>query len=255
MTPTAPSTPPSSSLRSPSGLCGPCKKWAIFSSVGRKYLMALTGLGLVGFVIAHLAGNFLLYLPNGTAFNRYALKLEELGPLLKLAEVGLFLMFLVHIVFAIQLKIQAKGARPQGYARFKTKGGPSKTNLASLNMVISGILLLAFVIYHIKHLRLGPGIAEGYVTEIDGKEARDLYALVVESFQKTPVAMLYMSAMVFLGLHLRHGFWSAFQSLGLAYPRYSKHIYCLGLFLAVLLALGFLGIPLWIYFDLSGVLL
>jgi succinate dehydrogenase / fumarate reductase cytochrome b subunit len=120
-------------------------------------------------------------------------------------------------------------------------------------MIITGVILLVFIILHIAQFKFGPGVAEGYVATVDGKEVRDLHRLVVETFRQPIWAVGYMGVMVLLGLHLRHGFWSAFQSLGMINPRLSGVISLIGVALALLLAVGFLGIPLWILVDPMGV--
>ena len=229
-------------------------KQVLRSSVGKKFIMAGTGLGLVIFLILHLLGNLLLYVPGGVAFNEYAHKLHSFGALTLLGEVGLVGVIFIHAVLAIKIKLSNMSARPEGYGKYVTKGGPSKWNLASVNMAVTGVLLLAFIVLHIWHLRFGPAIEQGYSTLVNGAPSRDLYRLVFESFKNPMFVGIYCSAMIFVGFHLRHGFWSAFQSLGLMRPRFSAAIYTLGLLLALILAAGFFGIPLYIYFVLPGAL-
>jgi succinate dehydrogenase / fumarate reductase cytochrome b subunit len=224
------------------------------TSVGKKFVMALTGLALTFFVITHLAGNLQLFLPHGDAFNRYAEGLASLGPILYVAEVGLLAFILFHAVSGILLKLDHAAARGGvGYSRFKSKGKPSRHSTSTRSMIITGVILLVFIILHIAQFKFGPGVAEGYVATVDGKEVRDLHRLVVETFRQPIWAVGYMGVMVLLGLHLRHGFWSAFQSLGLMSPRLSGVISLVGVVLALLLAVGFLGIPLWILVDPMGV--
>lgn len=211
--------------------------------------MGFTGLALVGFVIGHLAGNLTLYVPGGEVFNRYARGMESLGALLIAVEIGLVLVFLLHVITGIRVKLESKRARPVGYAVARSKGGPSKGSFASRNMILTGMALLAFVIIHVKQFKYGPGVAEGYVTTLDGAESRDLYRLVVETYQNPWVVAFYVGMMLLLGMHLRHGFWSAFQSLGVAHPRWSPLIYSAAALLAVVLAGGFLIIPIWLYFN------
>ncbi len=215
--------------------------------------MALTGLGAVGFVAVHLIGNLTLLSANPDYFNTYAKGLHDLGPELTLMEIGLVVLFALHVVTAVTLKKNHKDARPIGYQVHQTKGGQSKLGLSSKYMAVSGSALLVFLILHIIHFRFGPNIAEGYVTAVKGAESRDLYRLVSEAFHNPGAVAIYLAAMVFLGFHLRHAFWSAFQSLGLMHPKYSKGIYAFGLFLAIVLSVGFMVIPLWMYFDCSGV--
>lgn len=227
---------------------------ALSSSLARKYFMSVSGLGLVGFVIAHLVGNLTLLEPSGAWFNQYAAKLESYGPMLYAAEVGLVGIFLLHVVMAIWVTLENKRARPVGYSVQASKHGPSKSSWGSRNMIITGIVLLVFLIVHLKNFKFGPGIAEGYVTSLHGESARDLHRTVVEAFQNPWLVTFYVGCMVLLGIHLRHGFWSAFQSLGLMYHRMSAAIYCLAWFLAVALALGFVVLPIWLHFNVGGML-
>ena len=225
------------------------RKKLLSSSVFQKYLMAMSGLGLVGFVITHLLGNLLLYKADGTAFNRYAFGLENLGTLLYIAEIGLLAIFILHVVTAIGLSLHAKAARPEGYAVTQSKGGASKAGASASYMKWSGTILLIFIILHVIHFKYGASIADGYTTQIEGHESRDLYRLVSESFHNVLYVVLYSGVMIFLGMHVRHGFWSAFQSLGAMNKKYSAPVYGMGLGLAILLSVGFLGIPIWIYFH------
>lgn len=225
------------------------------SQVGRKALVAVSGLLLVGFIITHLLGNLSLYLPEGTAFNAYALKLKDFGPLFYVGEVVLLSLFAAHALLAIGVTMKNKQARPVRYqGGYRSKGGPSHWNLSSTKMIVTGGLLLFFLVAHVLQFRFGPGVAEGYVTEIDGRMTRDLYRLVVETFSQPLYTIFYVFAMFLMGLHVRHGFWSAFQSLGAAHPKYTKMIHGLGVCLALILAAGFLFIPVWIYFDMAEVL-
>ncbi len=216
--------------------------------------MALTGLAIVGFTITHLLGNLTLLSPNPESFNAYAYGLTKLGPLLAIAQWGLFAFFVVHIVSAVLVTKRNKGARSQGYAKTVSKGGPSRSNVSSRNMIVSGLILGAFWIWHQIHFKWGPSEADGYTTTLDGVPVRDLYRLVYEEFQKPWVVGIYVFVMLFLGMHLRHGFWSAFQSLGAMNPKLSPLVTALGYLLAILLSVGFLFLPLWIYFDLGSML-
>ncbi|MFZ9594765.1 MAG: succinate dehydrogenase cytochrome b subunit [Bdellovibrionia bacterium] len=225
-------------------------KQAFKTTVGMKFLMAISGLSLVGFVILHLAGNLILLQPNGSLFNAYAEKLASLGPLLEAAEIVLLSLAGMHVMIAFRLKYLATQARPVGYQLQNSKKGPSKMDVASKNLIFTGALLLLFLVVHIKQFKFGPGIAEGYVQQLDGKSIRDLHRLVVESFHQPVIVAFYSAAMLFLGMHLKHGIWSAFHSLGATQKRTQAFIYSLGLALAGLLAVGFLLIPVWIYLDL-----
>lgn len=213
--------------------------------------MGISGLLLVGFVIMHLSGNLFLLQREGSLFNAYAHKLESLGPLLYAAEVGLVVFFLTHAFTGIRLAIRARAARPVKYLGAQSKGGISKWGVASNNMAITGSLLFVFLILHVIHFKFGAGMAEGYVTKLpDGAEARDLHRLVVEQFKNPVIVALYVGVMVSLAIHLRHGVWSALQSLGLTRENNSTAFYLVGGALGVLIGVGFLFIPLFIYFFL-----
>jgi succinate dehydrogenase / fumarate reductase cytochrome b subunit len=220
----------------------------ISSSVFQKVIMALTGLFLILFVIMHLSGNISLYYPDGTAFNKYAEFLASFGALFYVGEIGLLVLFLIHIITAIQITRLNKAARPIGYKAYQTKGGPSRANLSSRFMIVSGILLLGFLVLHVWQFRFGPGVADGYLVDMDGKQIRDLHRLVVETFQNPVYVIIYVFSMIMLAFHMRHGFWSAFQSLGTRSPRLHGFLQKLTILLAVLVSLGFMGIPIWIYF-------
>lgn len=221
------------------------------SSLGRKYLMAVSGLSLVGFLVVHLLGNILLYDASGEAFNAYVFGLYSLGPLLPVAEIALAALFLFHIALAFILKKDHHEARPQKYHKQESKGA-KQSSVASRNMIISGVILLLFLILHIWQFRFGPGIDQGYVTQVNGEESRDLFRLVVEVFSNPIYVLIYCFAIAFVGFHLRHGFWSAFQSLGLSNPKLSNLIFSVALLIALLLCIGFFTIPLWIFFDPLG---
>jgi succinate dehydrogenase / fumarate reductase cytochrome b subunit len=218
------------------------------SSVFKKFVMGLTGLALFGFTITHLTGNLLLYRRDGSYFNAYAAKLASFGVLLYVAEIGLALFFLFHAYTGIRLAFAAKTAKGSKYAMTKTKGGNSKWGIASNNMVITGTLLLAFLVWHVIHFKYGAGVAEGYAMQVDGVEARDLHRLVYEEFKKPVIVAIYSAVMIGLAMHLRHGIWSALQSLGLTRENNSRTLYgALGAF-GILLGIGFLTIPVYIYF-------
>jgi succinate dehydrogenase / fumarate reductase cytochrome b subunit len=224
------------------------------TSVGQKLLTALTGVALVGFIVLHLLGNLTLLAPDSEPFNLYAHSLDKLGPLKYAAEIGLIVLFGLHIVNGILLKLDHKRARPTGYGHApKSKGGPSYSNASSRNMIVSGSILLFFLILHIIQFRFGPSINEGYTAILEsGTEVRDLHRLVVETFSSPAMVAIYVGVMIFLGSHLRHGFWSMFQSLGLMKQSRSNAIYTAGLLIGFALAVGFLVLPLILYFRAQG---
>ena len=222
------------------------------STLGRKYLMGASGFALVLFLVVHLLGNLTLYSNTGDAMNTYSARLHALGLGLVILEIGLALTIILHIITAIQVTYSAKAARPIGYENARSKGGPTKNTPASRNMIITGLVLAVFLVVHIIQFRFGPNIEEGYTTTVSGVMVHDIYRLVVETFMDIKWVAFYVACMVFLGFHFRHGFWSAFQSLGVINPRWSKPIYAMGFLIAILLTVGFLFIPIYIYATQGG---
>ena len=223
------------------------KVTAYWSTVGKKVFMALTGLAMVVFLVEHLSGNLLLLAARSEPYNTYAHTLLSLGWLLVPAELILLAFLLVHMLAGVQVTLSKRRARPRAYRVLKSAGAPSRKTLASSTMIISGIVLFLFLVAHLYTFKYGPGIEQGYVAEIRGETGRDLYRLVMEKFQDPIYVVGYSLVMLLLGLHLRHGFWSAFQSLGADHPRYSRLISTLGVVVSILLGAGFLLIPAWIY--------
>lgn len=222
------------------------------STVGKKFVMAVTGIAWVGFLITHLLGNLALYSADGAPYNKYSDMLVSMGWLLYIAEIGLIVLLLGHVVSALKLKFLNRSARPVGYKVEATKGGPSKKNLSSTTMAITGLLILGFLIWHVIQFKYGPSVDQGYVMDVDGRQVRDLHRLVVEVFQEPLWVIFYVICMIVMGLHVRHGFYSAFQTLSIAGNKVSRTTQRLGVILALVLAIGFLFIPIWIYFDISG---
>ena len=116
-------------------------------------------------------------------------------------------------------------------------------------MVITGLVLLVFLIIHLKSFKFGPGIEEGYVVEVEGRQIRDLKGLMTYKFQQPLYAFGYPLVLILLGFHLRHGVWSAFQSLGVMTPRLTTIVYPIGMLVAILVTAGFIVVPLYIYFS------
>ncbi len=216
---------------------------AFQSQVGRKILTGLTGVLLVFFIIFHLFGNLAIFgEPN--AMNSYSHFLHQLGPLLWIARIGLVLIFVVHAWIGISIWLGKKKARPQDYKVYSSKGGPSKQSLSSRSMAFTGVVLLIFVVFHVNTFALGD---MGTVT-VDGVEMHDIKTLVLDTFANPFYAFGYTFVMILLGAHLGHGIWSAFTSLTLSSPKVSAMVYTAGVIIAVVLAIGFLFIPLYIYF-------
>jgi succinate dehydrogenase / fumarate reductase cytochrome b subunit len=218
------------------------------SSVGKKVLVAITGLMLFGFVIAHLIGNFTLLIPDGgKAFNEYAHFLENVahGWLLIAFEVGLIAAFLVHMIYAITVALVDKNrARPDKYALVRNAGGKSRKSLASRSMIITGPIIIIFTILHVNMFKF----ADHPKVMIHGTEMKDIYAVVVEAFQNPWIVLGYIAVMVILGMHLWHGVWSAFQSMGWNSDRHITVLTRLSWIAGLVLGAGFLLLPPYIYF-------
>lgn len=222
----------------------------IFSSpIGRKVLTGITGLGLTIFVIGHMLGNLTYFSSDPNAYNSYSHTLISLGPLLYIIELGLLAFVIVHIVLGVKIYLGKKAARPVDYAEYKSAGEPSRQSSSSRTMIVTGLILMVFLVFHILSFKYGPGMSEGYVVTVDGEEIRDLKRLMEEKFQHPLYAFGYPAVMLLLAFHLRHGIWSALQSLGAMTPRLTPLIYTAGGILAALIAIGFLVLPLWIFFS------
>lgn len=216
------------------------------STVGKKLLTGLSGVGLMAFVVAHLVGNLNLLIGKD-AFNGYTHTLEGMGEVLVVAEVGLLALFLLHIISAVAVWRRNRSARGVQNRVARSKGTPSRQTWSSRSMIITGSVLLVFTALHVLQFRFGPSVPEGYVATLGNQPVRDLHRLVVETFKQLPFVVAYMGVMLLLGFHLRHGFWSAFQSLGALTPSLRPLAFSAGVVVAALLALGFLVIPAWIY--------
>lgn len=212
------------------------------SSIGRKQLVALTGLALCGFLVSHLMGNFLL-LAGPDAFNLYAHKLVSMGPLLYLAEAGLLVIFLTHLGLAIKLNIENLDSRG-GTKRYSLKKRTGRgTTIMSQTMPWTGLVLLVFIILHLLSLKFGTY----YEVEIDGVVMRNIYKTTMEYFSRPVNAGWYVFAMICAALHTAHGFASAFQSMGWNHGKYFKNVKRLGYLYAILVGGGFAFLSVWAY--------
>lgn len=200
------------------------------SSVGKKIIMAVTGIGLAGFVVVHLLGNTAIYF-GADALNSYAQHLHTFDPLLKVFEVGLVLLFLVHISFGTRLFIRNRAARPTRYAVQASAGGSS---LGSSTMFYTGLMILAFVGYHLWAVTLSPQ------PTLFGSIAK----VIRTHLQSPPVAGMYIVAILALALHLSHGLWSLWQSLGGSHPAYDTLLRRTTLGLAVVMGAVFVSFPI-----------
>lgn len=211
------------------------------SSIGQKFVMGLTGLLLCGFLVAHLAGNLLLF-AGAKAFNEYAHKLHEQWELLAIAETGLLVLFLAHIYLAVSTTIGNFKARKDSYVLKQSKV-PNRIIGANSWMFASGAVVLGFVILHLIDLRLGMRGSINYLPESDPDAPfRNTIAALSDPISR----VVYFVGVIILGVHLSHGFSSAFQSLGLNHPKYTPLIKILGKVFAVVIAVGFASIVVFV---------
>src|SRR5579884_434482 len=218
----------------------------VLSSVGSKYLMALTGLGLMIFVIGHMCGNLLIYLGKD-ALNAYAHGLTEHPALLWSARIGLLAIFLIHIFFALRTWQENESARPIRYVRKQYV----EANWASRHMMLTGVVILLFVIYHLAHFTFGYVDASHFKYSLEPKEG-DVAGMVIAGFQQPLISVTYILAQIFLGLHLWHGGSSWLQHLGLNGRGYDVVVNNVGAVVATIIVIGNCSIPLvilmgWIY--------
>jgi succinate dehydrogenase / fumarate reductase cytochrome b subunit len=210
------------------------------TSIGQKFLMALTGALLVVFLIVHVLGNLLVF-KGQDAFDAYADYLKG-HPLLWFFRIGLFLVFTIHIVFGVILFRENRQARTGRYAIEVTR----RPNTAARTMLYTGLILLAFVIFHILHLTVGAfGPADFGAPDAEGRP--NVYHLVLYAFGNPWIMAIYVAAMLFLGVHLIHGVGSTFQTLGFNHEIYNPVVRVFAWALAVLLVVGFCSIPLAIF--------
>jgi succinate dehydrogenase / fumarate reductase, cytochrome b subunit len=202
----------------------------LLASIGMKFVMAATGLCFCAFLAVHLAGNLTLY-AGPAVFDAYAENLHALGPVLTAAEFGMLLFAVAHILTGLTLFLKNLRARPARYAVNKASGGRSP---GSRTMPYTGLFLLVFVVLHLANF-----------TFVD-KGDRTISQIVSEAFSSPLVVAFYVAAMIAAALHVSHGFWSAFQTLGLAHPRYTPAVRGAGLVLSLALGLGFGSIPIFL---------
>jgi len=201
------------------------------SSIGKKLLMAITGLCFCGFLSMHLAGNLTIY-NGGEAFNTYAERLHSLGALLTIAELGLVFFALVHIVIGLLLFLENRKARPVAYAVKKSAGGQT---FSATTMPYTGILMLAFVIMHLVNF-----------TFVD-KTGTSIFAIVTAKFSNPLYVLVYIFVMVVVAFHVSHGFWSAFQTVGANHPKYLPIVKSVALGFSIIIGIGFGLLPIYIF--------
>jgi len=200
------------------------------SSIGKKVVMAVTGLALFGFVVAHMLGNLQVFLGSET-LNAYAKGLQDLGPLLWLLRIGLLVAVALHIWAAYSLTRMNRVARPEGYREKEHR----ESTYASRTMRWSGVFLALFIVYHLMHMTWG----NAHPDFIHG----DVYHNFIVGFRPVLVTLVYIVAMLALGLHMYHGVWSLLQTLGLSHPRYNHLRHAFATLITAAVVIGNVAMP------------
>jgi succinate dehydrogenase / fumarate reductase cytochrome b subunit len=218
------------------------------TSIGRKILMAITGLFLALFGVVHLIGNTTIFGWLTGGINAYAHHLHAFPPMVWAFRAVMLVIVAVHIWFGIQLTVENRGGRPQQYAVKSVQ----KATFASENMIWTGVLLLAFIVYHLLHFtgKVMPGMDQ---LALNQEGAVDVFLMMtsgVYGFKNILITLIYGGAMVALFLHLSHGIQSIFQSVGLSNDKVLPVLVKTGTFVAVVLFLGYITIPLTIFLNI-----
>jgi succinate dehydrogenase / fumarate reductase, cytochrome b subunit len=198
------------------------------SSIGKKLLMALTGFSFILFLTMHLAGNLTL-LGGRSMFNAYADRLHELGLVLVASEYGLLFLAIVHIVVGLSLFLHNFKARPVRYHVNKSAGGRT---IGSATMPYTGILMLVFIVVHLMNFSF-----------VD-KSQTTIYDIVFSAFSNPVYVIGYVIAMILVAVHVSHGLWSAFQTIGANHPKYMPAIRILSIVFALMVGIGFGMLPI-----------
>lgn len=210
------------------------------STIGKKYLMGLTGLVWAGFVFGHMAGNMTIFV-SPELYNKYGHAIVSNKILLYGTEVALVLSLVIHVFLAINLTMLNR--RSKGIQTSQNPNQEKRTPLAAQTMIIQGSLLLAFIITHLLTFKFGAH----YDVTYDGVQMRDLAKLMQEVFSQPLAVAWYMVSLLLLCAHLKHGFGSVFQSFGLLHPTYQPKIKCASWAYAIVVTLGFISQPLYVF--------
>jgi len=233
-----------STLSAPKGLASiPALRW-IFSSIGKKTVVAVTGLALLGFLAVHLLGNFTLFIGQD-AINTYAAQLQALGPLLWVARVVLLAIFAGHIWFTVLLILENRAVGGSKYAY----GNKVPSTVFVKTMKYTGLVVLAFVIFHLAHFTLGWVQPAAYQLK-DDLGRHDVYSMVILGFQNVPISLFYILALTLLAFHLSHGIGSLFQTFGLTNKKLRPMFEVGGMVVAWGLWLGYISLPLAVLLGL-----
>jgi succinate dehydrogenase / fumarate reductase cytochrome b subunit len=203
---------------------------ALSTSVGKKQLMAITGLLFLLFLTTHLLGNLSVY-GGPAAFVSYAEHLHDLGKLLVAAELGMAIALFIHVCTAIFLFLENRNARPVKYVVDKSGGGRT---FSSQTMPYTGLLILLFLAVHLST----------FSHHIVDQSTRNIFQIATQVFSHKIFLAIYLVSMVIVALHVRHGLWSAFQTVGANHPKYMPFIQKLSIVFAVIVGIGFFSLPL-----------
>lgn len=217
------------------------------SSIGRKSIVALTGLFLCTFLVVHMVGNLQLIWGSAEAFNEYTYTMTH-NKVIKIMSYVTYASILLHAVMAIAVNMANRSARPVNYA---VKGDSKNSSWASRNMVFLGVVLLVYIVVHLQNFwyQLKFGHPDVMVTAAHPGGIKDMHTIVVTAFQKEWIVALYVVAMAALSFHMVHGFQSGFQSVGVNHSKYTPLIKNLGIWVfAVAIPLGFAIVPVAVYF-------
>jgi succinate dehydrogenase / fumarate reductase cytochrome b subunit len=214
------------------------------STIGRKQLIGLTGLGLCGFVLIHMVGN-LLILVGPKAYNEYSHALIS-NPLIYLAEAGLLFMFVAHLALASMISIANLCARGSRYAVLSN--GDKGTSWIQRSLWAQGLLILVFTVLHLITFKYG----QHYTADYGHGGIRDLHKLVVEIFHQPGYVIWYVIALITLLFHLSHGLASSLQTFGIHQPRFQRGIKVASWIYALVVGLGFIVQPVYVYFLYQG---
>jgi succinate dehydrogenase cytochrome b subunit len=213
------------------------------SSIGKKFIMAITGLSLILFLVIHLLNNLLLFL-GPEIFNENVARLEAIKPLVRVIEFVLALIFIFHIYNAIKLYFENKKANPQKYA---INANSENSTFYSRFMNVTGSIILLFLLYHLWTFWMSFNFG---AHPIDG--SHPFYAIVQNTFANPLVSIFYIIVMVVLGFHLNHSFQSAFQTMGWHHKKYTPIVEKIGTIIALIMTIGFASIPVFFYLASLG---
>lgn len=213
------------------------------SSIGKKFIMAITGLLLLTFLVIHLINNLLLFL-GPEIFNENVARLEAIKPLVRVIEIALALIFIFHIYNALKLYVENKKANPQKYA---IDASSKSSTFYSRYMTVTGVIILVFLIVHLgtfwSSFNFGAHPADG---------SHPFYGIIQDAFASPFISVFYIISMLVLGFHLNHAFQSAFQTFGWESKKFTPLVKKIGNFIAIVMTIGFASIPVFFYLASLG---